>query len=966
MTFDDDNKCDRELNEVKTSLSILSLSTTTTASSSPLPQSQTSSSLSSLVRSVVDFVDDSGIKGSKSKEKNDVDVIRATFDGSMGEDSIQYIGPPFKDITKFLDEVTEEFELGQLVHLESFGLYDAMSSIEIMDPKMDSGMIFESDINKKAFDPFVLLTPKEVLGVMDRLFICEMTWHSGHSLSQTLYTCLYLDHLDNITLDAFASPDKNDDSTPAELVAVVLKAYILGTVKCCHLVWEEMYKGHVYEEEDFATNRYGKSLCEDKSISDVINLIDTAKQWLDDVGKSWLQNYDQSSAATIAQALNLRLSLRKSFLIALNNISQPQCSQYAAAAKHLQRALMCLNGSNNGIGIRETIEIGIDVECVFDPMINRKLVSQTPPRPIKLLSIEESLNDLDNLLKEVISICGVIEYKSASSLQNYFAYFAARRPAPCAFSRSLLQSTLCTDDRVLGCMSMHQLVKDSVLELNNPPYPYFTSKTELITPGIGSGSRGGFSSSAGGNSFDNTNIHNLLRVFVGNASKPWLNFLRVLCHNRSRQRRNLCKLLSDWDMLQNEAEHIDSELHAITKEEPMNTKDGPSFSFYLSTWVYHQKLVMLEETLFLGFELELYGSHEYMMIYWYLDYILGVHHRHLERMAVYIAGKAAKNKKDHRKSRRKQSRPTPVPPIVSQLFNKQLLLTAKQEICRGVYRMIVALHKSNDWVSPNLEYDNESIRFWNRTKMLRNLGSPTALTYADFKETTRFPDVSPRELLSAALRNFETCRNVIERLNSLKPTETRMELCGPEFKEDMQNMLRVCIGNSTSIQRMLHPSISSTKREAKASSIQDPNSGTTTKRDIVIEFKYHPWYAYINEHAILTMKDLICGTYISAICFRVDTASSNSYGENKKCVGYTRPIEKNVDEENERNGASSKRKLQVRDDTTEVMAYLYQRRNSKKPSNYYITDSDPKTFSHFLHRLYTNEIISRTEPSRLI
>ena len=75
----------------------------------------------------------------------------------------------------------------------------------------------------------------------------QMTWHSGHSLSQTLYTCLYLDNLDSITLDAFASSDKNDDSIPAELVAIVLKAYILGTAKCCHLVWEEMYTGHVYE-----------------------------------------------------------------------------------------------------------------------------------------------------------------------------------------------------------------------------------------------------------------------------------------------------------------------------------------------------------------------------------------------------------------------------------------------------------------------------------------------------------------------------------------------------------------------------------------------------------------------------------------------------------------------------------------------------------------------------------------------
>jgi len=84
---------------------------------------------------------------------------------------------------------------------------------------------------------------------------------------------------------------------------------------------------------------------------------------------------------------------------------------------------------------------------------------------------------------------------------------------------SIDQSTLCTDDRVLGFMSMHQLVKESVLELNNPPYPYFTSKTELITSGIGSGSRGGFGSSTGGNNSDNTNIPHLLRVFVGNASK---------------------------------------------------------------------------------------------------------------------------------------------------------------------------------------------------------------------------------------------------------------------------------------------------------------------------------------------------------------------------------------------------------------------------------------------------------------
>jgi hypothetical protein len=34
---------------------------------------------------------------------------------------------------------------------------------------------------------------------------------------------------------------------PPELVSSVLKAYVLATTKCCHLVWREMVSGNVYE-----------------------------------------------------------------------------------------------------------------------------------------------------------------------------------------------------------------------------------------------------------------------------------------------------------------------------------------------------------------------------------------------------------------------------------------------------------------------------------------------------------------------------------------------------------------------------------------------------------------------------------------------------------------------------------------------------------------------------------------------
>ena len=39
----------------------------------------------------------------------------------------------------------EELELGELLHHEMFGLFEAMSAIEMMDKKMDIGMIDEKE-----------------------------------------------------------------------------------------------------------------------------------------------------------------------------------------------------------------------------------------------------------------------------------------------------------------------------------------------------------------------------------------------------------------------------------------------------------------------------------------------------------------------------------------------------------------------------------------------------------------------------------------------------------------------------------------------------------------------------------------------------------------------------------------------------------------------------------------------------
>lgn len=59
------------------------------------------------------------------------------------------------DITKEFTEAVKELELGELLHDNLFGLFEAMSAIEMMDPKMDAGMYNRDCKPTRTFDQLV-------------------------------------------------------------------------------------------------------------------------------------------------------------------------------------------------------------------------------------------------------------------------------------------------------------------------------------------------------------------------------------------------------------------------------------------------------------------------------------------------------------------------------------------------------------------------------------------------------------------------------------------------------------------------------------------------------------------------------------------------------------------------------------------------------------------------------------------
>lgn len=119
-----------------------------------------------------------------------------------------------------------------------------MSAIEIMDPRMDTGMLVKEKPN--TFDILKRISIEETLGMMDRLLTREMAWISGHSLSQTVYTCIYFHHIQ--ILNQLPMPTLT--SSMDDIIYGVLKTYVLATVKCCHYIWTEMTQGNVFEVSD--------------------------------------------------------------------------------------------------------------------------------------------------------------------------------------------------------------------------------------------------------------------------------------------------------------------------------------------------------------------------------------------------------------------------------------------------------------------------------------------------------------------------------------------------------------------------------------------------------------------------------------------------------------------------------------------------------------------------------------------
>ncbi|XP_044256137.1 N-alpha-acetyltransferase 35, NatC auxiliary subunit [Tribolium madens] len=587
------------------------------------------------------------------------------------------------DITSEFKDAVTDLEMGELLHDNLFGLFEAMSAIEMMDPKMDAGMICNRGARKaktlsQTIEEGILqldnFSYEKMIGIIDTTLACIVSWLEGHSLAQTVFTNLYLH-----------KPYSIEDRT--------MKAFCLMVYKLLEIIKHFVHKAMVYEEEDFQPMQYGYHLNPDVSEQRIIGMLREVEEELHRKIRS-----KQSSSEI--QAVHARIKFMRVFYQALTLMRR---EDQPPAITDCQRLL--LTASDQLIIMKETVNLGLqagDNELIpgFEPLINQRLLPPTFPRYTKIKPRAEALNYFSDMVDRFKTITKIQSITSLHQVLDFFIDFS--KTSPCLLSRSALQLLY----QGTNPCALRDILKEAVKTFICPP--------ALVSKSI----------------LSNQQAKKYVESFLAHCTRPFASFLQLCGHNRARQRDKLAHLLEEFTNLQDEAERVDAYLHNIS----VNSTSRPHLACF-GTWILYHTLKIMIMYLLAGFELELYSRHEYYYIYWYLyEFLYGWLVSALSRADSFLVeneliNELQKSKNTSKKKPKHKRKPRP--------YNRDIVYyQALQNMCGGYYKALMGFRLDGKLTMPHPQFDNEQVRYEHRFAPFQNLLTPPPVQYSEFREMT--------------------------------------------------------------------------------------------------------------------------------------------------------------------------------------------------------------------------------------
>ncbi|RMD43227.1 hypothetical protein DV735_g1954, partial [Chaetothyriales sp. CBS 134920] len=688
------------------------------------------------------------------------------------------------DISQQFQDAVNGLSRDQLVKEDGFTLFEAVSALEIGDPKMDSGSNAFDENAQDEIDVVADLTPDQLVWTIDELVRREVAWLQGYPLAQTLFTSVHLDRLlwpDPKTLDdaRFVRPSSGSES-PAQ---AVLRAYCLGLVKCCDLVLSMIASQHYYEEEDFATQLYNREMLRRFSSADVVAEIE--KTLVDLESMPW----QKELVAAVRKRMTFRVDLLN---LLLDNAASPP-RQPQSPAEEAGRLLA---------DVEHTVSLGSELRGAFSTKIQRRLASSVPPRPMIAVDVSDALAFMRQLLQDTSAAFELFSVSSPSDLTTACWTLMSRTPQPSVYVRALVQAFLDVNGHVLGAYTHKDVIVDDLDALVCPPDMLLDPANERVESPYD----------------DRFRIAWQFDSFIIKCGPSYLNQLRAFCQNRCRVRRNLCHAMLEWDSIQADAEEIDGNLQALTREQPIPYPPGaaPTYSYPLSSWVYHHKLAQFRLNIQVGFELAVFAPYEHASMYWYLSYITGIHLSHLDRIRHFVSSKTEKR--------------SGVQVTLNLLYRHFSYLKAVETLSSALHRVFLVLQRHGHFAKLETKFAQDELQYELRMRPFQPIQIPDLMTHADMDRFTSLRSLTDEQLLDQAARLSTTSKKVWEEVlkagwnfhplqttaqSSTLQSGSQAPVIQREWTKDIKDSMRACIGTSiaintlTTVQKEAHKSANS-------------------------------------------------------------------------------------------------------------------------------------------------------------
>nr|OQO31272.1 hypothetical protein B0A51_01026 [Rachicladosporium sp. CCFEE 5018] len=505
-----------------------------------------------------------------------------------------------EDVTAAFARASKALPPGELVKDEFFTLFEAVAALEIMDPKMDSGVILPGESEDLGLDPGAPLTPAQVIGIMDYLWCLEAAWLEGYPLSQTIYTSVHVDALmapeNRHPYSLPSSPSAGDQATEAGLTHIVLRAYCIAVIKSVECVLQMVQSQNFYEEEDFVTHLFGRELLPKTTEQEAVDLLNDAASYVD------IHELDSD----VADALHIRLDARKMYLLA----TAGKATQWTFLPSTLDE-------------LRRGHPLAQSIDGAFTDKVQRHLTTSTPPRPTLDVKWEDAVQQWSRLYADANEVSRLTEFwirQSPACLQRATWTFAARNS--CTYARALFQDRLFADGKIAADVPHFDLL--------------LTDIRDLVLAGDTLGDTASFEVEA--TTDPRHRCARIVESFMDKVFDEYMNLYRMVCQNRCRIRRTFTQALPLLEQLETHvATEAESELLTITPGKRLNTSLGKQVLLNpLSTWSRYYKLKIMAETVQLGFETDIYLDYEMGPMYWYLTQLVIERYKLLEHVDAFL------------------------------------------------------------------------------------------------------------------------------------------------------------------------------------------------------------------------------------------------------------------------------------------------------------------------------------------